>query len=268
MTNLPQAARLQSLRGRLSIAALAIGAIAGVALSLPAHAADDTLPGGDWSRFCTEARMSGSDLQATCRRPDGSLVRVEANVQGCGGAVAYDPAQAKFYCGYRDSQGYRPGDAGYRDNQGNYRPGEVGYPNGQPYRAGDPAYRGSEWFPAGQWRERCNDAQMDGDMLKANCLRSDGAYRYTEYNARECQGRPIVYSIRDGQFSCGGYSQVNGSGHFPSGAWGESCNNASMRNSVLRAQCQTNSGQMMSTQVDTNKCPRGVWNNNGQLTCQ
>jgi len=134
--------------------------------------------------------------------------------------------------------------------------------------AGDPAYRGAEWFPAGQWRERCNDAQMDGDMLKANCLRSDGAYRYTEYNARECQGRPIIYSIRDGQFSCAGYSQATGSGHFPSGAWGESCNNASMRNSVLRAQCQTNSGQMMSTQVDTNKCPRGVWNNNGQLTCQ
>ena len=225
--------------GLAAITGVALGTVLSLVLAESANA--DTLPGGEWARYCTEAQMDGPNLKANCWRSDGARVFVAANVQACGGVVSYDVQQSRFYCGYREGMGYGTGLVEYVPV--------------------DP-------LPPGQWRERCKDAIISGDMLKAACERSDGSYRATEIRIGTCAGRTVNYSLRDGRFDCGGYIQASSNGHFPGGGWKESCSNASMRGWVLRAQCSTKGGQIQSTEIDTSFCPSGVYNDNGRLRCQ
>ena len=258
MTYMPHTARLPK---RMTMAAMVVAMIGGVALTAPVNAADDIIPNGDWSRFCTNARMNGHDLHASCRRADGAMVNVEANVQACNGTVTYNPEQSKFLCAYGAATSYGQG---YWTGYGPaYGPGYI-----QAYGPNGPYYRTGDGLPPGQWRERCNDASMNGDVLKASCQRADGSYRAIEASVGDCAGREVVYSPRDERFSCGTQWQNASSGHFPTGKWKESCTNASMNGWILRAQYQTKGGQIQSSEVATDKCPFGGWNDNGWLSCQ
>ena len=165
-----------------------------LALSALAPAqANDPMPGGPWSRFCTNAWMDGHELKAQCRRSSGYMDYVEANVEECRGVVSYDPRLSRFNCAGGYGRVYGPGyGAGYGTPQG-YGPGPV-------YGSG---YGQGQVLP-GQWRQYCTNGYMDGDELKATCRRADGSYRHTEANISDCRGRSIGYSIREGRLFCGG----------------------------------------------------------------
>lgn len=216
---------------------LAVAIVASSFLATPARAANDPMPSGDWGQFCTQAHMQGSELRARCRRADGKLEYVEANVSACRGFVSYDIARTKFYCG----QGYGPGygqgyNQGYRPgyNQG-YGPGYgQGYGYNQGYGAGSgqtygynqgygPGYgqgygqgsnSGGYPTPAGQWSQYCTNAYMDGSALKATCRRSDGSYRHTEANIGDCRGGSVLYSMQTGRFQCATYGQSGGTPYY------------------------------------------------------
>jgi len=46
------------------------------------------LPGGSWQRSCTDARMNGDTLFATCRTRNGQMMRTQINIRGCRGDLA------------------------------------------------------------------------------------------------------------------------------------------------------------------------------------
>jgi len=251
-----QTARCVAVRRRnwtIALTAALAMAIA-VLAALPARAQYDGFPVGDWRQYCNNARMDGNELKAHCRARNGQMVYVEANISSCGGVVSYDMGQTKFFCASRGNQGY-PGGQGY-------------YPGGQGFAP--------DGLPNGNWRQFCNDARMDGNELKAHCRAPNGQMVYVEANISSCGG-VVSYNIGQTKFTCGyqggqpGYGQNYGQGGnsgFPPGSWSQTCTNASMQGSLLRAQCRNNFGQYIYAQIDAYQCYNGVWNNNGQLRCQ
>jgi hypothetical protein len=231
---------------------IALAAMIGVfTFGVPAQAQYGGLPAGNWSQYCGNARMNGNELQAMCRRSNGRMEYAEANIERCGGIVSYNPYDGKLHCGY----------------------------GGNP-----PSNMMSDGLPGGNWRQFCNQGRMQGSELKAFCRWSDGQVRHTEANISDCPRGVVNFDPNGGRFYCGGgqgYPQggyppggyppggPTDRGYFPSGSWSQSCTNASMQGSILRAQCRNNFGQLVYSQIDTSQCYNaGVRNSNGQLSCQ
>lgn len=55
--------------------------------------------------------------------------------------------------------------------------------------------------------------------------------------------------------------------HLPEGPWVESCRDASIDGSVLRAVCRTDRGAWRQARLDVRNCDSDIYNNNGQLVC-
>jgi len=263
-------------RTQATIATLAL-AMAAVAFSpAPANAADDFMPDGAWRQNCSNAHMDGHELKAYCRRADGRITYVSANVQACGGIVAYDAGQSRFYCGYRGAVVYNAPPVVYGSSvapviysnppvvYNNAAPtviyssgATIGYSSGYTYST--PSYVAPTYAPS---YTTTYTAPTYAPAPSYPVVYGDD-YRYA-YG--ECRGT-MTYSANDGRYYCTGYTDA-AYGHFPSGGWKESCSNASMHGSVLRAQCQTSMGQIMTSEIDTSFCPYGVRNEVGILRCQ
>lgn len=46
------------------------------------------LPPGSWQRTCTDARMNGTTLTASCRTRDGRMMRSQIDIRGCRGDLS------------------------------------------------------------------------------------------------------------------------------------------------------------------------------------
>ena len=102
----------------------AVAAIAGAAmmLSFGVSPAEAQAPGGSYLRTCTDVRMMGDRVSATCRRTDGTWRRtVLRNVDTCVGGLAN--ANGRLTCGRserrfaRDRDHYRERDWRHRDHR-------------------------------------------------------------------------------------------------------------------------------------------------------
>ncbi len=201
------------------------------------------LPAGSYQQSCSNARMSGDTLMASCPGR-GRNVTSSINARGCQGS---DIANAD---GQLTCNGY-----GYNNN---------------PYNNGYP--------PTGSYQQSCSNVRMNGDTLTASCP-GRGRNTTSSIDARGCRGGDIANM--DGQLTCnsygynpnngyynGGYYNGSYNGGLPPGSYLQSCQNARMNGSTLSATCPGN-GTQLNTQLNVAAC-RGadIANINGRLTCQ
>ena len=216
---------------RIAFAVFATLAVALFGFSNPARAQyGGNLPAGSWQASCRGASVNGRSFSAQCQTTSGGWRFSSIDLAGCPGRL-------------------------------------VGNNNGQLFcEGGRPDYGGG--LPGGSWRNSCQNARMNGNVVYASCSTGSG-YRQTSFAMRNCPGWALGNS--NGSLFCesgGSGGGWNRPGHFPGGSWVNSCGNASMSGHVFSAQCSTGSGYR-ATSIDMRSCPsRLVGNRNGFLFCE
>ena len=121
-------------------------------------------------------------------------------------------------------------------------------------------------LPGGSWDQSCRNGSMQNGMLYAQCQRTDGSRRDSSIDPRSCNGGRVANN--NGNLVCesgGG----NANSEFPRGDWRDSCRDARMEGSILRASCQKFDGRWTDAWIDMNRCSSGkVYSNNGLLLCK
>lgn len=126
--------------------------------------------------------------------------------------------------------------------------------------------------PRGTYLETCRNVNVDGARLNAECLRTSGKYRKTWMDGyRYCAGN---IANEDGVLVCQGGRLTEeeaggpgGRGAMPAGPWRETCRDAVLEASILRAICQDRKKAWRTTFLDMRTCNGDVANVDGQLTC-
>jgi hypothetical protein len=186
----------RTLLGLAAAASLAATAVA------PASA-QQWVPPGSYQQSCTNVRVSGNQLRASCTASNGARVRSSIALNACrGGDIANSNGQ--LICngggGYGYGNGYNNGrhrdrdDNGY--NNGSYNNGS-GYNNGR-YNNGQ---YGNGYAPGGSYQQSCNNIRSNGTTVTASCPGPNGQWYTTSINARACGGADIAN--RNGRLSCG-----------------------------------------------------------------
>lgn len=126
-------------------------------------------------------------------------------------------------------------------------------------------------LPSGSYQQSCRGANMNGNILSAQCTNNRGAPVFSSIDTNGCRGRDI--SNDNGYLRCG----VGGGGPqppvpprptIPEGSYQQSCRGASMRGNTLTAQCTNRQGRPVSSSLDVNSCRgRDIYNDNGYLRC-
>lgn len=130
-------------------------------------------------------------------------------------------------------------------------------------------------LPSGSYQQSCRGANMNGNILSAQCPNNRGAPVFSSIDTNGCRGRDI--SNDNGYLRCGA-----GGGPqppvpprpepprpvVPTGSYQQSCRGASMRGNTLTAQCTNRQGRPVSSSIDVNSCRgRDIYNDNGYLRC-
>lgn len=206
------------------------------AFMLSASAALAFAPPGSYQNSCTNAYMDGNDLVATCRTIRGDEVEsVLPNARNCRGDISN-----------------RNGQLSCNQNRGAWAPPP------------DPEDEPEEFEgPDGSYQQSCRAVEVNGNTLSAECRDGNGRFRYTELpNFNRCRGD---ISNRNGALFCPTSRQLP----LPPGSWRNSCENATVNNGILFADCRNNRGNFRSTQIPLNACGNaGFQNVNGVLRCQ
>ncbi|MGH6933322.1 MAG: CVNH domain-containing protein [Dongiaceae bacterium] len=113
-------------------------------------------------------------------------------------------------------------------------------------------------LPPGSWRNSCQNAELDGWVLGAECLNRNGQYRYSEIDLRSCR-EPI--SNQNGYLTCGEGPKL------PPGSWQNSCRNYDIAGTILDAECRDRSGRYRYSEIDLRSCREPISNQDGELTC-
>lgn len=134
-------------------------------------------------------------------------------------------------------------------------------------------------MPGGGWQDTCQNAHMNGSVLRAQCRRMDDSWMRSSIDLSQCRSG-LVANV-NGQLACEGrgnnygsndYNNNNNSNsyeRFPGGGWNITCNNATMRGSVLRANCRDERGNYQTSSIDVTQCSQDlVANVNGYLACR
>ena len=133
----------------------------------------------------------------------------------------------------------------------------------------DRNYRWDGQFPRGSWERTCNNARMDGPILRARCDDGHGRWLYTSIDVRGCPGERLRNTW--GRLTCaaGGYGRDRFYNSMPDGSWARTCREPFMRGSVLTAVCEDGDRRWRSTSIDVRQCYGGrVRNTYGRLTCE
>jgi hypothetical protein len=138
------------------------------------------------------------------------------------------------------------------------------------YENYDRSYRWNGQFPRGSWERTCNNARMDGPVLRARCDDGNGRWLYTSIDVRGCPGERLRNTW--GRLTCaaGGYrGNDRWSGGMPNGSWARTCRDSYMRGSLLIAVCEDGNRRWRPTSIDVRQCYDGrVRNTYGRLTCE
>ncbi len=139
----------------------------------------------------------------------------------------------------------------------------------------DRSYRWNGQFPRGSWERTCNNARMDGPILRARCDDGHGRWTYTSIDVRGCPGERLRNTW--GRLTCAAFGGYGGGGRYGDGwsggmargSWARTCRDADMRGSVLTAVCEDSNGRWRPTSIDVRQCYDGrVRNSYGRLTCE
>lgn len=267
--------------------------VAVLSLALGGVASADVIPPGSYQSSCRDFYADGTTLSATCRTRYGDWnYTTLRNYNDCEGDIAN--VNGRLTCREDtsdddDDDGWVPRGS-YRetcrrarvsegtltaecvDRNGNWRyaelvnfracQGDIANQNGRLVcRDDDDDGDDDGWVPNGSYRDTCRRARILDGTLTAECRDATGRYRYTELpNFRSCRGD--IANV-NGILRC----RFDEDYELPSGPWRQSCRNARINGSVLRAQCRDASGFWRDTSLDLRQCDRNVWNQNGRLAC-
>jgi rSAM-associated Gly-rich repeat protein len=183
---------------RLLLSSLVGASLAAASLAAPASA--QYAPSGSYQQSCTNIRVRGNELTASCTSASGARVRSTIALNSCrGGDIANSNGQLVCNGGngngrwrnrHRDN-GY--GNGGYNNGNGY---GNNGYNNGNGYGYGN----GNGYAPGGSYQQSCRNIRMSGGTLTASCPTGNGNWVTTSINPRSCRGADIAN--RNGQLVC------------------------------------------------------------------
>ena len=131
-----------------------------------------------------------------------------------------------------------------------------------------PVRPGNGQIPPGSYQQSCRGANMNGNMLSAQCTGPTGAPIYSTIDTNGCRGRDIAND--QGYLRCGstGGPQPPRPDPIPSGSYQQSCRGANMNGNMLSAQCTGPTGAPIYSTIDTNGCRgRDIANDQGYLRC-
>ncbi len=127
-------------------------------------------------------------------------------------------------------------------------------------------------LPSGSYQQSCRGANLNGNILSAQCTNNRGAPVFSSIDTNGCRGRDIAND--------NGYLRCNAGGGagprppvpppavIPTGSYQRSCRNISIRNDELQAQCADERGRYVSASLNVRPCGnRDIYNDRGRLGC-
>lgn len=152
----------------------------------------------------------------------------------------------------------------------------------------------NQGYGNGTYQDTCQNVRWDGSVLHAQCQTSDGGWRNSSIDSRNCGGGQILNI--NGRLACGqvnngyqqpygyqqapngrpydydrdrGYANQGWQGGLPPGDYQLTCQNMSMNGDRLEARCEKRDGGWRNTSLDdVQRCSSPIVNNNGRLSCQ
>jgi hypothetical protein len=216
----------------LAVAALALG---------PQASAKTAPPDGSYQTNCRNYYVDGDTLYGECQNQSGKWKKT-------------------WISGYE----YCDGDIVNRNGVMDCNGGRL------PAYSGAPASAGNGGMPPGGWIDRCRDAVLDGNVLRASCRDNSGTWRPTWVDVRQC--RTGTFEIDDGIFVCVAPPPPPAveplKDMLPGGTWTESCRSGAVKQWQMRAECFTGNNQWLVTDLDLRKCKtENVSAPGGRLRC-
>ncbi len=143
---------------------------------------NQNLPAGSYQGSCTNMRIRGNTLVASCTNTSGQRVRSSLNVSTCTGADIGN-VNGQLTC-VRNGNYYGRG----RGTRANGRSGRYG----QRYTAG---------LPAGSYQGSCTNAQINGSTLSAVCTNTSGQGVSSYLDISQCRTTDDIGNV-NGQLRC------------------------------------------------------------------
>jgi len=142
-----------------------------------------TVPSGSYQQSCTNARVRGNVLFASCMNNNGQRVRTQIPVGQCGRSDIGN-INGQLSC-VRSDYGYG----------GNGR-GRRGYGRGGRFGRN---YSGS--LPNGSYTQSCQNASMNGSTLTAQCRNNGGGWNTSYLDISRCNTNDDIGNV-NGQLRC------------------------------------------------------------------
>lgn len=140
------------------------------------------MPAGSYQQSCTNVRVRGTTLTASCTNNGGQRVRSSLNVNSCTGADIGN-VNGQLTC-VRSGNYYGRG----RGRFGTGRAGRYG--------------QGSNGaLPPGSYQQSCSNASMNGSTLTANCRNNRGAMVTSYLDVSQCRASDDIGNL-NGQLRC------------------------------------------------------------------
>jgi len=162
------------------------------------------LPKGSYKGTCKDIRVDGKYLKADCRRKDGAWKYSDINYKDCDGDIFNDDGRLKCNQSQKLPKGsYKQScrdirvDGKYlkaecRKRDGGWRVSEINWKNCDHDIANDngrlTCAGGQSSLPKGSYKQTCRYIRVDGKQLKAQCKKTDGGWRDTDINWKNCSG--------------------------------------------------------------------------------
>jgi hypothetical protein len=140
-----------------------------------------TLPAGSYQGSCTNARLRGNTLTASCTNTSGQRVRSSLNVPCVGADIGN--VNGQLTC-------VRNGNM-YGQGRGRYGKGRSGLYN-QRYTGG---------LPPGSYQGSCRNEAMNGSTLTATCTAANGQWVTSYLDVSQCRSTDDVGNV-NGQLRC------------------------------------------------------------------
>lgn len=123
-------------------------------------------------------------------------------------------------------------------------------------------------LPSGSYQQTCRGANLNGNMLSAQCPNSRGAPVFSSIDTNGCRGRDIRND--NGYLRCdtNGGPQPPRPPQVPAGSYQRSCRSATISGDTLRAQCADERGRYVPASLNVRPCGgRDIYNDRGRLGC-
>lgn len=226
------------------------------ALASAAGAAPGTpLPRGSYLESCRELYIDGDTLRGECLNDSGEWKKTWiAGYVYCGGDIY-------------NNNGVLDCRPGVPPPAGPPVPAQPATPPPPAEPASGAAAAGA--LPPGPWSKTCRDGVVEGTVLRATCRDSRKVWRATWIDLATCTGGEIAN--RDGLLVCvapPAPALVALRDTLPKGSWLDTCRSGAVRDYRMRAECYSDQGKWLISDLDLKRCKRGtVRNKNGVLAC-